>query len=54
VKTIPVEYEILINSRPAPLLLMVGPGWPENLPHGFTRAGDLNSTITAISNALGQ
>jgi DNA-binding transcriptional MerR regulator len=54
VKTIPVEYEILINSRPAPLLLMVGPGWPENLPNGFTRAGDLNSTITAISNALGQ
>ena len=54
VKTIPVEYEILINSRPTPLLLMVGPGWPENLPHGFRRAGDLNSTITAISNSLGQ
>lgn len=54
VKTIPMEYENLINSRPAPLLLMVGPGWPKNLPYGFQRAGDLNSTITAISNALGQ
>lgn len=54
VKAIPAEFENLINARPTPLLLMAGPGWPDKLPQGFKRAGDLSSTITAICNAVGQ
>jgi methanogenic corrinoid protein MtbC1 len=54
VKTLPPEFSELINARPTPLLLVAGPGWPDHLPQGFKRAGDLTSTITAISNAVGQ
>ena len=54
VKSLPPEFSDLINARPTPLLLVAGPGWPDNLPQGFKRAGDLTSTITAISNAVGQ
>jgi hypothetical protein len=54
IKSLPLELADLINARPAPLLLMAGPGWPDNLPQGFKKAGDLTSTITAISNAVGQ
>lgn len=54
VKAIPAEFENLINSRPTPLLLMAGPGWPDRLPQGFRRAGDLTSTITSICNSVGQ
>ena len=54
VKAIPAEFENIINARPEPLIMVAGPGWPENLPKGFKRAGDLTSTITAISNAVGQ
>jgi hypothetical protein len=51
---LPLELADLANARPTPLLLVAGPGWPDNLPQGFKRAGDLTSTITAISNAVGQ
>ena len=54
VKFLPLELADLANARPTPLLLVAGPGWPDNLPQGFKRAGDLTSTITAISNAVGQ
>jgi methanogenic corrinoid protein MtbC1 len=54
VKSLPLELADLANARPTPLLLVAGPGWPDNLPQGFKRAGDLTSTITAISNAVGQ
>lgn len=53
VKEIPIEFEDAVNYRPLPLILVAGPGWPEKLPKGFERAGDLTSTITAISKAVG-
>jgi hypothetical protein len=54
IKSLPLELADLANARPTPLLLVAGPGWPDHLPQGFKRAGDLTSTITAISNAVGQ
>ena len=54
VESIPLEFDSLINARPTPLLLMAGPGWPTQLPRGFSKATDLTATVNAISNALGQ
>ena len=53
VKAIPAEFDNITNYRPEPLVLVGGQGWPEKLPIGFKRAGDLTPTITETSNALG-
>jgi DNA-binding transcriptional MerR regulator len=53
VKNIPQEFENLTSSRPAPMFIVAGPGWPSQLPKGFVRSTDLSSTVTAFANIFG-
>jgi len=53
VKSIAPELQSLENLRLSPLVIVAGPGWPDQLPSNFKRSTDLTSTITAITNSLG-
>lgn len=46
------DLQNLISLRPAPLVLLAGPGWPEKMPMGLKRTNDLNSTVCAISESV--
>jgi len=39
------------SMRPAPLVVVGGPGWPDELPHGIARATDLSDAITRLASA---
>jgi hypothetical protein len=38
--------------RPAPCLVVGGPGWPMELPPGVVRVSDLTDAVTRISAAV--
>jgi MerR family transcriptional regulator, light-induced transcriptional regulator len=46
------DLQKLVGLRPAPLILLAGPGWPTQMPLGLKRTNDLNSTVCAISEAV--
>lgn len=46
------DLKNLINLRPAPLILLAGPGWPSNMPFGLKHTNDLNATVCAIGDAI--
>ncbi|MGA0732959.1 MAG: MerR family transcriptional regulator [Candidatus Nanopelagicales bacterium] len=46
------DLKALIEIRPAPLILLAGPGWPEQMPYGLKRTQNLNSTVCAIGDAV--
>jgi len=46
------DLQKLLAMRPAPLILLAGPGWPSQMPIGLKRTNDLNSTVCAISEAV--
>lgn len=46
------DLRTLLDLRPAPLILLAGPGWPERMPFGLKRTQDLNSTVCAIGEAV--
>lgn len=46
------DLQRLISLRPAPLILLAGPGWPEKMPMGLKRTHDLNSTVCAIGDSV--
>jgi len=39
--------------RPAPLVLVGGPGWPAVSPPGVRRVGDLSEAVTVVTHAVG-
>jgi DNA-binding transcriptional MerR regulator len=43
----------LRNYRPAPAILIGGPGWYGDLPHGIDRVDSLDSAVGRIQHALG-
>lgn len=46
------DLQTLLSIRPAPLVLLAGAGWPQQMPIGLKRTHDLNSTVCAISEAV--
>jgi DNA-binding transcriptional MerR regulator len=38
--------------RPAPIVLVGGPGWPERLPERVTRVADLSDAVQRLANAV--
>lgn len=46
------DLKTLLEIRPATLILLAGPGWPEKMPYGLKRTQDLNGTVCAIGDAI--
>lgn len=47
------DYLPLRTARPAPAVLLGGPGWSEPIPEGMQNPGDLTSTVRRIARIVG-